>query len=79
MWRLTHDLVRHILHARKPFVINAENTSLKKRVPMQVLWQKKGYPAASNQGGPNARSGSVSATLEGADGQAVPPLPLMIA
>ena len=30
MWRLTHDPVRHILHARKPFVINTENLSLKK-------------------------------------------------
>ena len=29
MWRLTHDPVRHILHARKPFVINTENLSLK--------------------------------------------------
>ena len=37
MWRLTHDIVRHILHARKPFVINTENLSLKKGVPMKVL------------------------------------------
>ena len=79
MWRLTHDPVRHILHARKPFVINTENLSVKKGLPMKVLWQKKGDPAASNQGGPNAHSGSVSAALGSADGQAVPPLPLMIA
>ena len=30
MWRLAHDPVRHALHARKPFVINAENVSLKR-------------------------------------------------
>ena len=46
---------------------------------MKVLWQKKGDPAAGNQGVPNARSGSVSAALGSADGQAVQPLPLMIA
>ena len=33
MWRLTHDPVRHNLHASKPFVINAESLSLKKGVP----------------------------------------------
>ena len=79
MWRLTRDLVRHILHARRPFVINTENLSLKKGVPMKVLWQKKCAPVASNQGGPNARSGSVSAALGSADGQAVPPMPLLMA
>ena len=79
MWRLTHDSVRHILHARKPFVINTENLSLKKGVPMKVLWLKKGDPAARNQGGPNASSGSVSAASGSADGQAAPPLPLKIA
>ena len=46
---------------------------------MKVLRLKKGDAAASNQGGPNARSGSVSAALGSADGQAVPPPPLMIA
>ena len=30
MWRLAHDPVRHVLHARKPFVINAENIILNK-------------------------------------------------
>jgi len=30
MWRLAHDPVRHVLHARKPFVINTENIILKK-------------------------------------------------
>ena len=29
MWRLAHDPVRHVLHARKLFVINAENLILK--------------------------------------------------
>ena len=46
---------------------------------MKALWQKKkGDPAASNQGGPNAGSDSVSAALGSADGQDVL-LPLMIA
>ena len=79
MWRLTHGPVRHILHARKPFVINTENLSLNKGVPMNVLLADKGDPAASNQGGPNAGRGSVSAASGSADGQVVPPLPLMIA
>ena len=30
MWRLTHDPVRHILHARKPLVINTENLTPQK-------------------------------------------------
>ena len=30
MWRLSRDLARHVLHARKPFVINTENLSLNK-------------------------------------------------
>ena len=42
MWRLTHDPVRHFLHARKPMVIAMDNISLKKGIPMKVLWIKHG-------------------------------------
>ena len=42
MWRITHDPVRHVLHARKPMVIAKDNISLKKGVPMKVLWLKQG-------------------------------------
>ena len=45
MWRLTHDPVRHALHARKPMVMVKENITLKKGVPMKVLWLKRGDPA----------------------------------
>ena len=79
MWRLAHEPVHHVLHARKPFVINTENLSLKKEVPMKVLWLKKGDATASNQGGTNAGSGSASAASGSADGQVATPLPLMIA
>ena len=72
MWRLAHDPVRHILHARKPLVINTENLSLKKGVPMKVLWVKRGDPAASGSGSTSTASGS-------ADGQVAPPVPLIIA
>ena len=40
MWRLQHDPVRHFLHARKPMVIATGNISLKKGIPMKVLWIK---------------------------------------
>ena len=40
MWRLAHDPVRHALHARKPMVITMGNISLKKGIPMKVLWIK---------------------------------------
>ena len=42
MWRIAHDPVRHALHARKPMVIAKDNISLKKGVPMKVLWLKRG-------------------------------------
>ena len=42
MWRLTHDPVRHVVHARKPMVIAKDNISLKKGIPMKVLWIKHG-------------------------------------
>ena len=42
MWRLTHDPVRHNLHARKPLTITKESIALKKGVPMKVLWLKRG-------------------------------------
>ena len=42
MWRLTHDPVRHFLHARKPMVIVVDNISLKRGIPMKVLWIKHG-------------------------------------
>jgi hypothetical protein len=67
--------VRHVLHARKPFVINTENLSLTNGVPMQVFWRKKGDPSASTQGSPNAGNGSVSATSGSADGKAETPVP----
>ena len=46
MWRLEHDPVRHFLHARKPVAIATDNISLKKGIPMKVLWMKgsKGDP-----------------------------------
>ena len=40
MWRLSHDPVRHFLHARKPMAIAMDNISLKKGIPMKVLWMK---------------------------------------
>ena len=42
MWRLAHDLARHVLYARKPFVIHTESIILKQGAPTQVLWLKKG-------------------------------------
>ena len=42
MWRLTHDPVRHVLHALQPMVIAKDNISLKKGIPMKVLWIKHG-------------------------------------
>ena len=42
MWRLTHDPVCHFLHARLPKVIAMDNISLKKGIPMKVLWIKHG-------------------------------------
>jgi hypothetical protein len=42
MWRLAHDPVRHVLHARKPFVINTENIILKKGVHIKVLLAEEG-------------------------------------
>ena len=42
MWRLTHDPVRHFLHARKPMVIAKDNISLKQGIPRKVLWIKAG-------------------------------------
>ena len=40
MWRLQHDPVRHCLHARKPVAIAMDNISLKKGIPMKVLWMQ---------------------------------------
>ena len=60
------------MHARKPFVINTEKISLKQGALVKVIWLKKGDPAASNQGGPNAGSISTSAAWGSADGQAEP-------
>ena len=42
MWRLAHDPVRHTLQARKPLVMAKENITLKKGVPMKMLWLKRG-------------------------------------
>ena len=50
MWRLTHDSVRHNLHARKPLTIAKENIALKKGVPMKVLWLKRGEASLSQPG-----------------------------
>ena len=41
VWRLAHDPVRRTLTARKPMVINTTKLSLKKGVPVKVLWPKK--------------------------------------
>ena len=47
MWRLSHDPVRHTLHARKPVVVTKENIALKKGVPLKVLWLKRGEATSS--------------------------------
>ena len=75
MWRLTHDIVHHVLHARKAFDTSTENLSLKKGVPMKVLWLQKDDLSASNQGSPNAGNGSASAASGSADGQVEPRVP----
>ena len=36
------DPVRHSLHAQEPMAIAKDNISLKKGIPMQVLWIKHG-------------------------------------
>ena len=74
MWRLAHDPVRHVLHARKACMINAENIILEKGVPMKIVWLKKGDHSASTQSSSNASNCSVSAALGSADGIAEPPV-----
>ena len=60
MWRLVHDPVRHALHARKPVAVVKENITLKKGVPMKVLWLKRGDPNSSNPAeAPNAAAAEV--------------------
>ena len=55
MWRLSHDSVRHALHARKPLVAAEENIPLKKGVPVKVLWQKRaGQPKPLEAGAEGA-------------------------
>ena len=41
MWRLGLDNVRHAMHAKKPFVVTSEVLSLKKGVPVKVMWVKQ--------------------------------------
>ena len=68
MWRLAHDPVRSAMHARKPMVISKDNITLKKGVPMKVLWIKRGEGQASKpSGSPNpgtetAQAGTVVQT-----------------
>jgi len=38
LWRLSHDNVRHILTARKPFVIVAQDVKLEKGKPLKLCW-----------------------------------------
>ena len=49
MWRLAHDPVRSSLHARKPVAIVKENVSLKKGVPMKVMWLKQGLTGSAQE------------------------------
>ena len=49
MWRLAHDSVRSILHARKPVAIVKENITLKKGVPMKVMWLKQGLTGSGQE------------------------------
>ena len=42
LWRFAHDPARHTLTARKPFVAAKVNISLKKGIPVQILWRKAG-------------------------------------
>ena len=47
MWRLGYDGVHHNLVARKPHVITRDNITLKKGVPIKVLWRTAGASAAA--------------------------------
>ena len=47
MWRLSHDPVRHIVTARKPFMITARELRLDKGKPMKVCWWPAPAPAAA--------------------------------
>ena len=49
MWRLAHDPVRSSLHARKPVAIVKENITLKKGVPMKVMWLKQGLTGSAQE------------------------------
>ena len=44
LWRLSYDSVHHNLTARKPHVATQESISLKKGVPIRVLWRQAQAP-----------------------------------
>ena len=50
MWRLAHDPVRHAVHARKPVCVAKDNITLKKGVPMKVMWLKQGLTGTAQEG-----------------------------
>ena len=70
MWRLTHGPVRHTLTARKPIVINATKLSLKKGVPVKVLWPKKAVTRApaADAAAAGAGGGSSDGAATGGEG-----------
>ena len=55
MWRLGYDGVHHNLVARKPHVITRDNITLKKGVPIKVLWRASAV-AVSGDGAASAAS-----------------------
>ena len=68
LWRLTHDPVRHTLTARKPMVVNTTKLSLKKGVPVKVLWPKVAV----------TRAAAADAAAAGAGEEAVMGQPLAV-
>ena len=70
MWRLTHDPVRHTLTAPKPMVVNTTKLSLKKGVPVKVLWPKVAVTraAAADAAAAGAGGGSSAGAATGGGG-----------
>ena len=70
LWRLSHDPVRHTLTARKPMVVNTTNISLKKGVPVKVLWPKVAVArvAAADAAAAGAGGGSSAGAATGGEG-----------
>ena len=70
LWRLSHDPVRHTLTARKPMVVNTTKLSLKKGVPVKVLWPKVAVTraAAADAAAAGAGGGSSAGAATGGEG-----------